>query len=41
MGAFLSSDEPRIARVRITTGDDARDRNDDNKRDIIMMDDLI
>ena len=33
-------DDPRIARVRITTGD-SRPGPDDNKKDIVMMDDFI
>ena len=34
-------DDARIARVRITTGDTAPGRNDDNNHDIVMMDDFI
>ena len=34
-------DEPLIARVRITTGDTAPGPDDDEKRDIVMMDDFI
>jgi hypothetical protein len=34
-------DEPLIARVRITTGDVAPGPDDDEKRDIVMMDDFI
>jgi len=34
-------DEPLIARVRITTGDEAPGPNDDDKHDIVMMDDFI
>jgi hypothetical protein len=34
-------DEPLIARVRITTGDVAPGLDDDEKRDIVMMDDFI
>jgi hypothetical protein len=34
-------DEPRIARVRITTGDTAPGPDDDERRDIVMMDDFI
>ena len=33
--------DPRIARVRITTGDVAPDPDDDRKHDIVMMDDFI
>ena len=34
-------DEPLIARVRITTGDTAPGPDDDEKHDIVMMDDFI
>jgi len=34
-------DEPLIARVRITTGDTAPGPDDDEKQDIVMMDDFI
>jgi hypothetical protein len=34
-------DDALIARVRITTGDDAPGPDDDRKRDIVMMDDFI
>ena len=34
-------DDARIARVRITTGDVAPGPDDDNKNDIVMMDDFI
>ena len=34
-------DDARIARVRITTGDVAPGPDDDEKRDIVMMDDFI
>jgi len=34
-------DDARIARVRITTGDNAPGRNDDRNHDIVMMDDFI
>lgn len=34
-------DEPLIARVRITTGDTVPGPDDDDKRDIVMMDDFI
>jgi hypothetical protein len=34
-------DEPRIARVRITTGDVAPGPDDEGRRDIVVMDDLI
>jgi hypothetical protein len=34
-------DEPVIARVRITTGSSAPGRDDDQKRDIVVMDDFI
>jgi hypothetical protein len=34
-------EEARIARVRITTGDEPPGPDDDNKRDIVMMDDFI
>jgi hypothetical protein len=34
-------DEARIARVKITTGDEPPGPDDDNKRDIVMMDDFI
>jgi hypothetical protein len=33
--------DARIARVRITTGNVAPGRDDDRKRDIVMMDDFI
>jgi hypothetical protein len=34
-------DDARIARVRITSGDIAPERNDDKKHDIVVMDDFI
>jgi hypothetical protein len=34
-------DQPLIARVRITTGNAAPGRNDNDRRDIVMMDDFI
>jgi hypothetical protein len=34
-------DDARIARVRITTGDVAPGPDDDEKRDIVIMDDFI
>ena len=34
-------DDARIARVRITTGDEAPGPDDDDKRDIVMMDDFL
>jgi hypothetical protein len=34
-------EDARIARVRITTGDNAPGRNDDRNHDIVMMDDFI
>jgi hypothetical protein len=34
-------EEPLIARVRITTGNAAPGRNDNDRRDIVMMDDFI
>jgi hypothetical protein len=34
-------DEPLIARVRITTGDTATGPDDDEKQDIVMMDDFL
>jgi hypothetical protein len=34
-------DDARIARVRITTGDVAPGPDDDEVRDIVMMDDFI
>jgi len=38
---FDDDDAQRIARVRITTGDVAPGPDDDEKRDIVMMDDFI